>query len=161
RWSSFSARPDGEITLISPLKSIRIYLGRKQKREGMPAGRYALDISATELLGYQRCKRAWHIQSRNGLNLDKVGPTAVALHLGSALHHAFAMQAEGRDPMEALEEYFKGEEERLATNYRNQVGAVVSREEQEKLRESEELSRQLTQRYFDHWGWKQPFAPYE
>jgi hypothetical protein len=130
-------------------------------------------ISVTERLDFMRCRRKWDLQSLNRQALTPVGPPAMALHLGSAIHEALDYHAKASiarridpslpkpDPMQHLRDWCQRETETLAQQYREKVGVNWNPEETTRLQEGEDLAAALVRNYFDRWGWENPIAPYE
>lgn len=119
-----------------------------------------MKISVTEMQSFQRCRRAWHLQSQNRLGLVKVGMPPAALQLGSGVHAALAAQGAKSDasPLVAAKEYFETEEQRLRENYYAIVGTSIDDVELENFRTVASDAYALVTRYFDRYGWQNPLG---
>jgi hypothetical protein len=87
-----------------------------------------------------------------------VGPPALALNIGQAIHQAFDAQAAGEDPLDSVARYFDETEERIRREYQAIVGTGVSDVELLQLREARDLSEKLVFLYYERWGWENPLG---
>lgn len=115
-----------------------------------------MKISISDINQYQRCKRAWDIQSGNRQSLKHKTTPIMAFVIGSAVHHAIDAQAMGDDPLEAFEEYVADERASQRSFYEEKVGTTPWASEMTKFEESVNLARKLTKQYFDHYGYENP-----
>lgn len=106
-----------------------------------------------------RCRRAWNYQSPNRQSLQKIGISSPALHIGSAVHYALAVQAEGGDPFEAVGEFFFAAVAEYVARYRKAVGAEPSSEEIAVVVEAETTVLELIRRYFARYSMDAPLGP--
>jgi hypothetical protein len=117
-------------------------------------------ISVTELGDTLRCRRMWNYGSPSRLSLTPISAPRTELHIGSAIHHALAEHALGKDPLVELDRWLTDTETKLETEYRERVGTGWSSEERTRLDTSRTLCQGLVQHYFDRWGWDNPVKPY-
>lgn len=115
--------------------------------------------SVTELMDYMRCRRMWDFVSPSRQALQQRGAPPIALHVGSAAHHAFAAQAFGQDPLVELAKWFDTEHKRIAIEYAQRVGTPMSTSELRVFDESRDLTLGIVGHYFERYG-PEPIKPF-
>lgn len=117
-----------------------------------------MNISVSDLNAFLRCRRAWDLTSANRQSLRHKATPRPYLVTGSAVHAAIEGQANGRHPMEALEDYLDEETIRQREAYNQVVGSGPWPEEWAAFNEACDLARDLTRQYFDHYGYENPLV---
>lgn len=125
-------------------------------------GSVSFDITVNELNSYLRCRRMWDITSANRRSLQRIGPPAPALHIGSAFHYVRAMHStHGTDPEEACREFFALSGEEYDRRYLAAVGTLPSNEERQLRTDQMMMVLRLIQTYYGRFGLKNPIKPFE
>lgn len=117
-----------------------------------------MKFSVSEIQQYQRCRRAWNYQSPNRRSLVRIGSPALALQVGSAFHSALAASANGKNPMEAVDEYIVEQKQKTVVAYREQIGTEPSDFEMETFDVAAVQARGLVDRYFRKYGTDSPLG---
>ncbi len=114
------------------------------------------NVSVSEIDSFLRCRRAWDWTSTNRQSLRHKTTPKMFFVVGSAVHAAIEGQANGQDPMGALEAYIREELESRRLAYREAVGSDPWQSEMEDFEASATLAKNLSRQYFNHYGAENP-----
>jgi PD-(D/E)XK nuclease superfamily len=125
-----------------------------EKRKG------PFEVSVNELNSFQRCRRAWEIQSPNRLSLHRIGMPVPALHIGSAVHYALSALGLGGDPIAAVLIFYQQSVDTLEQQFQERVGVGLGDEEWEVLQLERDQVLAMVRAYVDRYGRRFPTRPY-
>ena len=110
-------------------------------------------ITVTERGTFKRCRRMWDFASFNRQSLTPVS-NKVALTLGSLVHEALAewMENPEIDPQAALIKFADAHIAQLSADYRERIGAPISKVELDPVMDAISLAHNMVGNYQLKWG---------
>lgn len=117
-----------------------------------------MKFSVSEMMQYNRCRRAWDLQSQNRKGLVPVHGAPAPLWIGSMFHGIVDAQARGVPLEQATKEYIVLKKTEYEDDYERAIGAKVSPEEVSRFYEIAGEAMELVESYFAHYGREHPMG---